>query len=803
MAMAGTLRVGHVRVESLWDESGRKTKEEGEQYATCASRRFELAACDARTCMVGLEMGAFWAPRAVRYKRGAAWQQRRRAAPVERERSGGGGERERREVVENMVACRGGLRDEWRVNPIDQVGVFQVEGARGKKNPVDQVGIFQTTDMGETVLMENQVEEVCVSQPSGIGGVGEEATQLSSINARPRNPGKSTVGEMGPAAAAESRSRCDGDCDRKVGEDGEEADQQEAWSGSGEGGGIDRRESEKTRKGTWKKTRGSYGCDESRRRGVEDGGVEDHIWETEDVTRTSSEEKPRQSAIADRWDEVYGGRGMVTIAEEIQVRETGESNLKRGNISSTATERLAVAEGAAGVVGGGVGVGGEEGFGTDVQREGTRGEDSEEEADESGNHRLDGRVRWRASSSSSGKLRWRDLLNINALEEVHLMRAGSVADAHVLRRKGHLKEQDGFVEFIMSMHRTHSPLEVMMKMELWIREHMQDPERSTLRRLIPSVGIFYTPLHLVEAFKEYDEFASLSRRRYVPPNFAEIRHVANIAQVHSSAEKLSMITFDADGTLYADGHHIEKDNKMIAHIIALMQCGIHVAIVTAAGYPGEALRFERRVAGLLEAFQELQLPPRVTSLFYVMGGECNYLLRVGKDYHLEFVPDYLWKPAEMQNWKEEDIEALLGQAESALEAAAARLKLDVGIIRKERAVGAVPLHPTIYESLEEMALTVQIHLVGSKLPFCAFNGGNDVFVDIGNKSLGLAALMQYLGKQPAETLHIGDRFTVTGNDGATRERCPILWVANPEETIFFVRLLLRDIRLARLTPYLE
>ena len=36
------------------------------------------------------------------------------------------------------------------------------------------------------------------------------------------------------------------------------------------------------------------------------------------------------------------------------------------------------------------------------------------------------------------------------------------------------------------------------------------------------------------------------------------------------------------------------------------------------------------------------------------------------------------------------------------------------------------------------------------LPFCAFNGGNDVFVDVGNKSLGLEALMGYLGFSPPE-----------------------------------------------------
>ena len=49
--------------------------------------------------------------------------------------------------------------------------------------------------------------------------------------------------------------------------------------------------------------------------------------------------------------------------------------------------------------------------------------------------------------------------------------------------------------------------------------------------MVPSTGNFFTPLRLVDAFLEYDEFFALSRRKYVPPNFAEIRHILNIAQV--------------------------------------------------------------------------------------------------------------------------------------------------------------------------------------------------------------------------------------------------------------------------------
>lgn len=42
---------------------------------------------------------------------------------------------------------------------------------------------------------------------------------------------------------------------------------------------------------------------------------------------------------------------------------------------------------------------------------------------------------------------------------------------------------------------------------------------------------------------------------------------------------------------------------MIDKIIQLMEIGVHVAIVTAAGYPGDAKRFEGRLRGLLDAFQ--------------------------------------------------------------------------------------------------------------------------------------------------------------------------------------------------------
>ena len=68
------------------------------------------------------------------------------------------------------------------------------------------------------------------------------------------------------------------------------------------------------------------------------------------------------------------------------------------------------------------------------------------------------------------------------------------------------------------------------------------------------------------------------------------------------------------------------------------------------------------------------------------------------------------------------------------------------------------------------------------IPFCAFNGGKDVWVDVGNKLLGVKVLQELLGCQEHETLHFGDQFLGTGNDIATRSACCTCWVVNPEET---------------------
>jgi len=67
------------------------------------------------------------------------------------------------------------------------------------------------------------------------------------------------------------------------------------------------------------------------------------------------------------------------------------------------------------------------------------------------------------------------------------------------------------------------------------QEHRSDPRRSKLKRMVPTVGSFFTPLRLSRAFKEYDASFHISRRKFIPPNFAELRHILNIAQVGGQA----------------------------------------------------------------------------------------------------------------------------------------------------------------------------------------------------------------------------------------------------------------------------
>ncbi|KAE8155188.1 IMP-specific 5-nucleotidase [Aspergillus avenaceus] len=342
--------------------------------------------------------------------------------------------------------------------------------------------------------------------------------------------------------------------------------------------------------------------------------------------------------------------------------------------------------------------------------------------------------------------------------------------------------------------------EIFRDVENLIRDHIHHestnaPGKSKLKLLVPSVGSFYTQLYLEDAFNYQDSQRFISRRRFVAPSFNDIRLILNSAQVLGlfRTSGLDLVTFDGDVTLYDDGACLTDDNPVLTRLIRLLHQDRKIGIVTAAGYT-EAQRYYQRLKGLLDAIHSSTvLTPAQRNGLVVMGGESNFLFRYDHDspHKLSYVPREEWLLEEMRTWQESDITQLLDIAESSLRACASNLNLPVAVLRKDRAVGVYPLDKKkiTREQWEETVLvvqnTVERSVVGSTLPFCAFNGGNDVFVDIGDKSWGVRACQRYFGGiDHSRTLHIGDQFLSAGaNDFKARLASTTAWIASPAETV--------------------
>lgn len=272
-----------------------------------------------------------------------------------------------------------------------------------------------------------------------------------------------------------------------------------------------------------------------------------------------------------------------------------------------------------------------------------------------------------------------------------------------------------------------------------------------MKLLVPTVGTFFTPLYLKDAFKCQDRKRCISRRRFVAPSFNDVRLILNTAQllgiIRSFPSSVELITFDGDLTLYDDGENLTEDNPVIPRITRLLSHGRKVGIVTAAGYT-EASKYYARLKGLLDAVHSSTvLTESQKNGLIVMGGESNFLFRYDgsrsqsssslspnsagdndNDCKLAYVPRKEWLLDEMNLWREDDIKELLDIAESSLRACVSNLNLSVAVLRKDRAVGVYPLAGSKLhrEQLEETVLVVQNTIeqssVGSRLPFCAFNG---------------------------------------------------------------------------------
>ncbi|KAE9030890.1 hypothetical protein PR002_g9774 [Phytophthora rubi] len=385
-----------------------------------------------------------------------------------------------------------------------------------------------------------------------------------------------------------------------------------------------------------------------------------------------------------------------------------------------------------------------------------------------------------------------------------------------------LKEQDPMIEllreWIMSpvddgAELRVSVLEVFRFMSELIAEHVESPSHSRLLKFLPRLKKLFLPLDLTRAALEYDARTHFLARKRVPPTFKEVRHVLNLATANAIAGKLKLVTFDADDTIYEDGGSISKSSRMVQIIVQLLRRGVVVSLVTAAGYPGKPQRYEQRLRGILDALEELTMEERAR--FLVMGGECNYLFETYTDkasgvVGLREIDGAVWKDGRGERWPAQEVTALLDAAEKVLQETVRTLHLSAEILRKERAIGIINTSDKriLYENLEEISLTLQHELRHFRVPFCAFNGGNDVWVDIGHKALGIEALQKYVFRflprelrdseelrniQGQECLHVGDRFTRTGNDTRSRDASTTIWISNPQETVHIMTVLLQTI----------
>lgn len=266
-----------------------------------------------------------------------------------------------------------------------------------------------------------------------------------------------------------------------------------------------------------------------------------------------------------------------------------------------------------------------------------------------------------------------------------------------------------------------------------VRHHSRNaPGKSKLKLLVPSVGTFFTQLHLEDAFRYQDDHRFISRRRFVAPSFNDVRLILNSAQLLGlvRSSEVQLVTFDGDVTLYDDGTNLMPDSPVIPRILRLLQQGRKVGIVTAAGYE-DAPKYYGRLQGLLDAVHDsTTLTAAQKQGIVVMGGESNFLFRFDQtsECRLTYVARDEWLLDDMQAWRDDDIKELLDLAETALRACAANLNLPAAVLRKDRAVGVYPVNGArmLREQLEETVLVVQNAVersaVGSRLPFCAFNG---------------------------------------------------------------------------------
>ena len=100
------------------------------------------------------------------------------------------------------------------------------------------------------------------------------------------------------------------------------------------------------------------------------------------------------------------------------------------------------------------------------------------------------------------------------------------------------KRGDILTKMATTTHQRYA--EILRDVEALINDHIARQgdgtnKRSKLKLLVPSVGVFFTPLLLEKAFAFQDDRRRISSRRFVPPSFNDIRLILNSAQVMSKS----------------------------------------------------------------------------------------------------------------------------------------------------------------------------------------------------------------------------------------------------------------------------
>lgn len=361
-------------------------------------------------------------------------------------------------------------------------------------------------------------------------------------------------------------------------------------------------------------------------------------------------------------------------------------------------------------------------------------------------------------------------------------------------------ERDDLIEWMKAMlyhsfvlDSTESYAGTMAYFEELIDEYRKSAEHSRLRQFVPTVGKFHTPLFISRAFDWYDTKYCITKRRFVAPTFNEMRHILNLSQVMAIGPKLKMMTFDGDQTLYSDGQNFEANNELASGILSLLINGVKVIVVTAAGYGLNGQMYMRRLQGLLDCMENEKLAKEHVENFFVMGGECNYFLQctIGsfdgpeapQKPILVAVPVEKWQAADIDGpkpaqWSAQSVKRLMDLAEESMRDTVSELRLRAKILRKERSIGVYPggkemekLVPVGHgtnkikrEALDELVLRlmdrVRREAPSIDLPVCVFNGGTDAWFDVGNKSVGVAALQAYFKLDKASCIHVGDQVCI-------------------------------------------